>query len=79
MWTNKWPTTPGWYWFYGRHYGEDKHSLGMVRVVQISNGLMHTLNGHFMFKSEGHKGVFYPAIVPAISTVIAGGNFGTEE
>ena len=75
MWTNKWPTKPGWYWFYGRFYGEDRHSLGIVRVIQVSNGLTYILDGHGMFKSEGHDGVFHPLIVPTIPAEIAGGNF----
>lgn len=79
MWTNKWPTRPGWYWFYGRHYGEEKHSLAAVRVVQISNGLIYILNGHGMHKSDGHKGVFHSAVIPAVSAKIAGGDFGTPE
>lgn len=65
MWTLEWPTEPGWYWFYGHKYGEDRDpEYGMVRVFQAANGLMHTLDGHFMFPSEGHDGVFQQAVLP---------------
>ncbi len=65
MWTTEWPTEPGWYWFYGHKYGEDREpEFGIVRVHEISNGVMHTLDGQFMFQSEGHDGVFQQAVLP---------------
>ncbi len=79
MWTDEYPVKVGWYWFYGRHYGEDKHSLGVVRVVQVSNGLVYILNGHSMWKSEGHRGVFHSIDVPIIPAEMAGGNFSFKE
>lgn len=58
-WTKEWPNKPGWYWFYGHKYGEDNDpEYGMVRVFQGSNSLIHTIDSQFMFKSEGHDGVF---------------------
>lgn len=79
MWTDKYPAKVGWYWFYGRLYGEDRHSMGIVRAVQVSNGLSYWLDGHGMFKSDGHKGVFHPIPIPMIPAEIAGGNFSFKE
>ncbi len=77
VWTSEYPTNPGWYWFYGRHYGDEKHSMGVVNVFPIQNGVCHTLNGQFMFKQDKHEGVFSPIDKPVISAEIAGGNFET--
>jgi hypothetical protein len=58
-WTSEWPAKVGWYWFYGHKYGEDREpEYGMVRVFQGANALIHTIDGQFMFRSEGHNGVF---------------------
>ena len=65
-WTSEWPTKDGWYWFYGRKYGEEKHSFGTVRVRKISNGIMRVLDGQFMWKAEGHIGFFQPLDFPPI-------------
>ncbi len=57
-WTTDWPTAPGWYWFYGRRYGEEMHSLGTVEVSKASNGVIRVLGGAFMYRQEKHVGVF---------------------
>jgi hypothetical protein len=72
-WTPDWPTEPGWYWFYGHMYGEEKRSAGVVRVSKISNGLIHVLDGNFMWPKEGHRGVFQRLPAPVIPAEIAGG------
>ncbi|MHA2063251.1 MAG: hypothetical protein ACXABY_02600 [Candidatus Thorarchaeota archaeon] len=74
-WTNEWPTNPGWYWFYGNKYGEATAEIGIVRVIKVSNGVAHTLDGHFMFKADGHKGVFQSIPTPIISADIAAGRY----
>ena len=78
VWSSEYPTEPGWYWFFGRKYGEERYSLGTVRVIPISNGIMYVLDGNFMYESEGHKGVFSRIDEPMISAKIAGGEFKSE-
>ena len=77
VWTSEYPTKPGFYWFYGRHYGEEKHSMGVVRVFPTQTGVARVLDGNFMFKQDKHEGVFCPIDKPIISAEIAGGNFET--
>lgn len=65
MWTKEWPNKVGWFWFYGHKYGEDKDpEYGIVRVFQGANALIHTIDGQFMFPSDGHNGVFQEAVLP---------------
>ena len=67
VWTKEWPTEPGWYWFYGHLYGEDRDSeYGIVRVYEISNGVMRTIDGQFMYEADGHDGIFTKAILPLV-------------
>ena len=75
MWSKEWPTAPGWYWFYGQHYGLLPHRLGTVRVFPIQNGVGRVLDGQFMYVLDKHNGVFMPIDVPVIPSEIAGGNF----
>lgn len=77
VWTNEYPTTPGFYWFYGNHYGMKKRTLGVVKVSSVRNGVCRVLDGNFMFKEDKHKGVFCPLDKPAISAEIAGGDYET--
>jgi len=58
MWTKELPTEPGWYWFYGHKYGDEHKEYGIVKVFEISNGVAHTIDGQFMFMSDGHDGHF---------------------
>jgi hypothetical protein len=64
-WTKEWPTEPGWYWFYGHMYGEEKCNYGVVEVRRITNGVTRIMNGQFMFQAEGHYGHFIPLELPA--------------
>ncbi len=69
-WSKEWPIKEGIYWFYGYRYG--KTSCGrdcepefcLVRVDKISNGLMFTAEGQFMYKSEVEEGHFQKAVLP---------------
>lgn len=70
-WTPDWPTEPGWYWFYGNKYGESRVSMGTVRVDRISNGVMTVMDGHFMYPSEGHVGVFQRLPTPVVPFDVA--------
>lgn len=69
MWTNEWPTEPGRYWFYGHKYKEARVEVGAVHVIATSSGVVHILDGQFMFKEDGHKGMFHPAQVPVLPAI----------
>ena len=75
VWSSDYPTEPGWYWFYGRKYGEDKHSMGTVTVFSVQTGAVRVLDGQFMWEQDKHKGVFSRIDEPVISPEIAGGEF----
>ena len=65
-WSKEWPTTPGWYWFYGWYRGE-KPSDAMLRPMEarrISNGVMHTGWGTFLWPQEFDKALFLPLTEP---------------
>ncbi len=73
IWTEEWPTEPGWYWFWGYPYGKkkSKHDLGdneprlnIVRVAKISNGVMYVREGSFWGPSKKVSGMFTKAILP---------------
>lgn len=69
-WTKEWPKKAGNYWFYGYRYG--KISCGrkcepeycFVKVSEISNGLMFTADGQFMFKNETEDAHFQEFELP---------------
>lgn len=67
-WSAEWPTKPGWYWFFGYLYGGETREYAPVQVFKVSNGVVRTVNGNFMYRSEGHLGLFIPAIVPSPPT-----------
>lgn len=72
-WTTDWPTEPGWYWFYGHKYGDERVSVGVVQVRKISTGVSLVLDGNFMFLQEKHRGVFQRIATPVVPAEIAGG------
>ena len=57
MWTNKFPTEEGSYWFYGWLSKYDKKNsdrkLRSADVHKISNGFMYVSEGSFMYEAEG--------------------------
>lgn len=59
-WTTRWPSKPGFYWFYGWPYGETDREpeWNLIKVIQISNGILTVRDGHFWYKSEGGIGKF---------------------
>ena len=69
-WTKEWPKKAGNYWFYGYRYGkiscgrECEPEYCFVEVREISNGLMFTANGQFMFKCETEDAHFQKAELP---------------
>jgi hypothetical protein len=65
-WTIEWPSEVGVYWFYGWDYGltNAPAKFHLVEVHQALNGVVLVMDGAFMFKSEGHMGVFAPIQLP---------------
>lgn len=68
----KWPTVPGYYWFYGYRFGkvscgrEQEKELMLCRVIKISNGLMVVGNGTHVFRGEVEDALFIPATLPEL-------------
>jgi hypothetical protein len=70
-WTEEWPTTPGWYWFWGqcfRSWKGDEWSPNLYSVVvrRCSNGLAFVTNGHFMYQEEGAEGLWLLTVLPEL-------------
>ena len=66
MWTVDFPTTEGWYLFYGWDFGKmlrDVPRLHTVRVVMGGNSLVYLCDGHFIYKSEA-IGLWYELELP---------------
>lgn len=69
-WTDKWPIEPGYYWFYGRRFGKSffsdpkpELSFVEVRLDSVKNP-MYVTRGYFMYKAEGHLGLWLKADIP---------------
>jgi len=57
-WTKRWPTEPGLYLFFGDYKDRNfKPRLKLCCVHPISNGVMLTADGAFLFRSE-QVGIF---------------------
>ncbi len=69
-WTTEFPTEPGTYWFYGYRYGktscgrEAKPEMMLVMANEVSNGLMVTAEGQFMFEREIEQASFAKTELP---------------
>ncbi len=63
-WTTDWPTEPGWYWFYGWAFGLVEDHPPKLHAVNVAAGnsddVMRIIDGNFMWKTEGHQGIFTP-------------------
>ena len=75
-WSKKCPTKPGFYWFFGWPYNEEKAEgrkpeLNSIHVTKISNGNMVTRSGAFWFPSEMGEGLFIEAELPTLPNVLA--------
>lgn len=69
-WRLSWPITPGNYWFYGYRWidrgnvtAKDKPEMCLVRVREVSNGVIYIADGQFLYFEESH-GWFCPAELP---------------
>lgn len=74
-WFEHWPTSPGWYWFYGWLFESEERNkrlkeLISVKVVEAGWGdnkhLLCMGKGTVMYKKETGKGVWRPMDVPPI-------------
>ena len=66
-WTKEIPTEPGFYWFYGFRFKNDKEQrLLPARVIQISNGTSTLIDGHFGYQSEFGDFQFIKANTPEL-------------
>jgi hypothetical protein len=70
-WTYDFPTSVGWYFFYGYRFtpnwGEKPtFYLARVREAQFSNPkrFLYTTGSHGIYKTEGAFGLWTPAILP---------------
>lgn len=77
-WTEKWPTEPGRYWFWGRDRDGQIIQLHMVEVHKTGNGVDYivvyiapglstcfvNLYVHLYRMEKGAKGVWCPVVVP---------------
>lgn len=72
MWTKEVPTTPGYYWFYGKIYGAMQKSdkMEIVRVQQAGPPEKlwtgYIVNGGFAYRNDFEGGFFQPLQVPEI-------------
>ena len=69
-WTTECPTETGTYWFYSYRYGkkgigkDNKPELMVMNVFNVSNGIMRTADGQFVYESEVEHPYFQKAILP---------------
>ena len=68
MWTDKWPTKPGSYWFYGWRFGNKERNpeLSYVEIRQAQNCLIGVTRGHFLYPEEGAIGLWKPCELPQL-------------
>lgn len=71
-WSEEWPTEPGRYWFYGYKWKpftsdmDKPPEMFLVKVRDGGNGVMRVTDGHFLYKAEGGRGLWTPAVLPEI-------------
>ncbi len=63
MWTEQWPTKPGYYWFYGWPF-KDRDDKPKLHFVEVWKEGAFVTNGHFLYKSEGGEGYWMPVETP---------------
>lgn len=69
-WTKEWPTSPGYYWFYGWCFRDRVRAPEpyYVKAVRDSTGRLSyiTHDGHFLYKVEGGDGYWLPTVTPVL-------------
>lgn len=66
-WSKRWPTKPGYYWFYGwtsEHVLDLPAQIYFAEAKKVSNGTIYVANGRFIWKDEGAKGMWMHATLP---------------
>ena len=67
MWTNEWPTEPGYYWFYGQLFRDRSNSADefhFIRVYETANGRIVCVTGGYLLSRESGAGVWCPVGFP---------------
>ncbi len=71
MWSNEFPTEPGYYFCYGyrsefsKRNGSSKEFM-FVKVTKNDHSTIYIANGHFIFKGEAVDCVWQPAQIPEL-------------
>ena len=67
-WTEKWPTKPGYYWFFGKIEKDSiKDDLYLVTVGRSYDGFTtYIVRGFAIMKSLTGEGVWQPVILPTL-------------
>ena len=67
-WVTEWPMKEGIYWFYGYRYSlrTTPPELFLGRVRKISNGFIHSIEGHLVFETDGTFGLWKKANLPKL-------------
>ena len=65
-WQTQWPEEPGFWWFYGRCFRNEKPKLYMVDIWKGKDYTAYVTEGHFLYREEGAKGFFQKAEVPEL-------------
>lgn len=71
IWTQEWPTEPGYYWFYGRRFSTRNRcsdlpsEMSFVEVfMSAEESPVYICNGNFLYKREATKGWWTRAELP---------------
>lgn len=70
-WSATWPTSPGWYWFYGRtsHIASEPR-LMPAEVRAAIGSMVYIARGVFLYREEGAEGVWLLMAVPELPTEV---------
>ncbi len=73
IWSEEFPWTPGWYWFYGilwyspKFDDEQKDKYTPVEVIAtgaMGEGRIYIAKGAFIYESDERKGLWAKAVMP---------------
>ena len=64
-WTKEWPTTPGWYWFYGVEGGMQIRLMSVEVVASNKKTLMYKAGMVYIYPGSA-DGVWQSAVVPEL-------------
>lgn len=66
IWMEKWPTEPGYYWFYGQQFKASTVRLHFVNVMRVRNSLVYVCDNSIMYKPEAGFGLWMIIIPPEL-------------